>query len=151
MFVEEDYRYMQQALDLARQSMAKDEVPVGAVLVHHGEVIAAAHNQTIHLCDPSAHAEMLVLRQAGQRLQNYRLLETSLYVSLEPCMMCAAAMVHARIKRLIFAAADPKTGACGSVINLPEHRKNNHKIDCQGGLLAEESGQLLRDFFRSKR
>lgn len=146
----DDY-WMQKALDLARKAQAEDEVPVGAVLVKDDQLIAEAYNQPIKLNDPSAHAEMLVLRSAGQALDNYRLLDTTLYVTLEPCSMCVGAMIHARVKRLVFGAFDPKTGAAGSAINLIADDVHNHKVEVVGGVMEEECRELLQGFFKMKR
>lgn len=143
---------MQRALAQAALAERIDEVPVGAVLVSAaGEVLAECHNQTISQSDPCAHAEILALREAGQKLGNYRLLNTTMYVSLEPCAMCAMALVHARVKRLVFAASDPKTGACGSVFNLIADSRHNHRVEVQGGLLQEEASAALSAFFKAKR
>lgn len=146
-----DQDYMRYALTLAEQAVEQGEVPVGAVLVYQQQVIASSYNQSITHCDPSAHAEILVLRQGGKVLENYRLLETTLFVTLEPCMMCAMAMIHARIKRVVFAATDPKTGAAGSVVDTFKHPSHNHKVSCQGGVLAESCSELLRTFFQQRR
>lgn len=143
---------MKQAMLQARAAEAIDEVPVGAVLVAaDGTILAESHNQTISLSDPCAHAEILALRAAGQKLGNYRLLDTTLYVTLEPCAMCAMALVHARVKRLVYAAADPKTGACGSVFDLLADSRHNHQVQVQGGLLSEEASALLSSYFKAKR
>lgn len=143
---------MRHALALAERAAAAGEVPVGAVLVRAGALVGAGWNRPIAENDPSAHAEILALRDAGRRLHNYRLPGTCLYVTLEPCAMCAGAIVQARVERVLFAAADPKGGACGSVFDLlPSDARFNHRTDCAGGLLGEESGKLLRDFFRARR
>ena len=143
---------MQLAMKQALAAESMDEVPVGAVLVdQEGSILAESHNQTISLSDPCAHAEILALRQAGQKLGNYRLLGTTLYVTLEPCAMCAMALVHARVKRVVYAASDPKTGACGSVFNLIADPRHNHSVEVQGGLLAEQAGQQLSAYFKRKR
>ena len=143
---------MQRALAQAALAERIDEVPVGAVLVSAaGEVLAECHNQTISQSDPCAHAEILALREAGQKLGNYRLLDTTMYVSLEPCAMCAMALVHARVKRLVFAASDPKTGACGSVFNLIADSRHNHRVEVQSGLLQQEASVALSAFFKAKR
>ena len=143
---------MQRALAQAALAERIDEVPVGAVLVSAaGEVLAECHNQTISQSDPCAHAEILALREAGQKLGNYRLLNTTMYVSLEPCAMCAMALVHARVKRLVFAASDPKTGACGSVFNLIADSRHNHRVEVQSGLLQQEASVALSAFFKAKR
>ena len=153
LFTEVDLRWMRRALDLAeRAEREEDEIPVGAVLVDaDGEEIAAGWNRNIGEHDPTAHAEIVTMRTAGQRLGNHRLLGTSLYVSLEPCAMCAMAMIHARVARVVYAASDPKTGACGSVFDLLADPRHNHRIQVQGGLLAPEAGQRLSDYFRRKR
>lgn len=149
---EEDADWMLQALDLARHAAAEGEVPVGALVVLDGEMIGAGWNQPISGHDPSAHAEILALRAAGQRLGNYRLPGTRLYVTLEPCVMCAGAIVHARVARVIFGATDPKAGACGSVFDLlPSDGRFNHRTECSGPILGEPCGALLREFFRSRR
>lgn len=143
---------MARALELAREAERQDEVPVGALLVDaEGRVLAEACNRPVGLNDPTAHAELLVLREAGRRLGNYRLVGTTLYVTLEPCAMCAMALVHARVRRLVFGASDPRTGACGSLMNLVEHPALNHRLEVTGGVLAEESARLLRDFFQARR
>jgi len=146
-----DDDFMGQALALASQAAATGEVPVGAVLVHRGEIIASRHNQPIGAHDPTAHAEMLVLRDAAQRLGNYRLQDCELYVTLEPCPMCAGAMLHARLKRVVYGAADPKTGAAGSVLDLFADRRLNHQTAVVAGVRAAECGALLQDFFQGKR
>lgn len=147
-----DEQFMQRALAQAALAERIDEVPVGAVLVSAaGEVLAECHNQTISQSDPCAHAEILALREAGQKLGNYRLLNTTMYVSLEPCAMCAMALVHARVKRLVFAASDPKTGACGSVFNLIADSRHNHRVEVQSGLLQQEASVALSAFFKAKR
>ena len=142
---------MEAALREAALSSAAGEVPVGAVVVHHGEIIAAAHNQPIARNDPTAHAEILALRAAAAELRNYRLDECDLYVTLEPCTMCAGAMVHARIRRLYFGAADPKAGAAGSLLNVATHAALNHRMEVIGGVLAGRSAELLQAFFRERR
>ena len=149
--VDDDESYMRRALELARQAQTAGEVPVGAVVVHDGAIIAEGWNQPICAHDPSAHAEMIVLRTAGQALSSYRLLDTTLYVTLEPCAMCAGAMVHARVRRLVFGAADPRAGAAGSVFNVVQHPALNHRIELTCGVLAEECGSLLKEFFLARR
>ena len=147
-----DLHWMQQALALARQAEeAHGEVPVGALLVLDGQVIGEGHNHNIGLNDPSAHAEIQALREAGRRVGNYRFPGATLYVTLEPCAMCAMAMIHARIARVVFGAADPKTGAAGSVFDTLISERHNHRIAVRGGVAAEESGDLLRAFFRKRR
>lgn len=150
-FTDADSDFMLRALQLAQHAAELGEVPVGAVLVQDNQIIAEGYNQPIAIHDPSAHAEMMCLRQAGQVLENYRLLDTTLYVTLEPCVMCAGAMIHARVKQVIFAADDPKAGAAGSVFDVLGTDKLNHHVVWQRGLYAEESSQLLRDFFRARR
>ena len=142
---------MRRALELARQAQTAGEVPVGAVIVRDGAIIAEGWNQPIRAHDPSAHAELITLRAAGQALASYRLLDTTLYVTLEPCPMCAGAMVHARVRRLVFGAPDPRAGAAGSVFNLVQHPALNHRIEFTSGVLAEECGSLLREFFLARR
>lgn len=143
---------MQRALDNARAAHARGEVPVGAVIVdEHGALIAEAGNAPIAQSDPTAHAEIVALRAAGQRLGNYRLPGCVLYVTLEPCAMCVGALVHARVARVVYAAADPKSGACGSVFDLASSPKMNHRIEVVGGIRSEESAELLRRFFAERR
>ncbi len=143
---------MERALALARRAAEEGEVPVGAVLVSEaGQVLGESGNAPIATHDPSAHAEVLVLRAAGAAIGNYRLPNTTLYVTLEPCPMCAGALVHARIARLVYAAADPRSGACGSVFDLTRSTELNHRIDVTGGLLADKSSQMLAGFFSERR
>jgi len=143
---------MSHALELARHAQSSEgEVPVGAVLVQDGKVVGEGWNRKIGVSDPTAHAEILALRDAGRRLGNYRFPGAELYVTLEPCAMCAGAIVHARIARVIFAARDPKTGAAGSVFDLLQHEKHNHRVEVSEGVLGEEASELLRGFFRSRR
>ena len=149
--VELDRQFMQQALEQAGLAALAGEVPVGAVIVRNGEVIARAFNQPITKHDPSAHAEMLALRQAALSEENYRLPGTTLYVTLEPCTMCAGAMLHARVDRIVYGAADPKTGAAGSVLDVFSSKQINHQTVVEGGVMAQECGQLLRDFFKERR
>ena len=144
-------RYMGLALEQARLAWAEGEVPVGAVVVKDGEVIATGYNQPIGRHDPTAHAEIVALRAAADKLGNYRLPGCELYVTLEPCIMCSGAMMHARLARVIFAAVDPKTGACGSVLNLFEQERLNHHTEVQGGVMADEASSLLRAFFAERR
>lgn len=147
-----DTEFMQLAIEQAKLAENIDEVPVGAVLVAaDGTILAESHNQTISLSDPCAHAEIMALRLAGQRLGNYRLLDTTMYVSLEPCAMCAMALVHARVKQLVFAATDPKTGACGSVFDLLTDPRHNHHVQVRGGLLGEQASAMLSAYFKGKR
>ena len=149
--VELDRQFMQQALEQAGLAALAGEVPVGAVIVHNGQVIARAFNQPITNHDPSAHAEMLALRQAALSEKNYRLPGTTLYVTLEPCTMCAGAMLHARVDRIVYGAADPKTGAAGSVLDVFSSKQLNHQTIIEGGVMGQECGQLLRDFFKERR
>ena len=146
-----DEEYMQRALQLAEQAQAEDEVPVGAVVVKDNHIIAEASNQPIQRHDPTAHAEIIALRKAGEVLGNYRLVDCTLYVTLEPCPMCANAMVHARINRLVFGADDPRTGAAGSVFNLVQSDKLNHQVEVTRGILAESCGLILSRFFQQRR
>ena len=146
-----DADYMQLALELASQSQTVGEVPVGAVVVKDGEIVGRGFNAPISRHDPSAHAEMMALRDAAQRLGNYRLVGCELFVTLEPCLMCAGAIMHARIARLVYGASDPKTGACGSVLDVFSERRLNHHTEVTGGVLAEECGALLSNFFALRR
>jgi len=146
-----DRQFMQEALEQAKLAALAGEVPVGAILVRDGEVIGRGFNQPIGNHDPSAHAEMLALRTAAQDVANYRLPGATLYVTLEPCVMCSGAMLHARIDRVVFGAPDPKTGAAGSVLDIFASKQINHQTQVEGGILAEECGQILRDFFRERR
>ena len=147
----EDEKWMNLALEQAVKAEKEGEVPVGAVLVKDGLVVARAHNQPISTNDPTAHAEIQLLRAAGEELKNYRLTGTSLYVTLEPCAMCLGAMMHARVERIVYGAHDPKTGACGSSENLMDANCFNHKITLTSGVLENESKQLLKNFFISRR
>jgi tRNA(adenine34) deaminase len=147
----DDQKFMSRALELARLAEAAGEVPVGAVIVKDDQIIAEGWNRPIGLHDPSAHAEMLALRAAAQVVSNYRLLDTTLYVTLEPCAMCAGAMVHARVKRLVYGATDPRAGAAGTIFNITQHEALNHRLEVQGGVMAEDCGSVLREFFRAKR
>lgn len=142
---------MKRALELARKAGAVGEVPVGAVLVRDGGIVGEGWNRPVTTHDPTAHAEIVALREAGQRLENYRLVGTTLYVTLEPCVMCAGALVHARVSRVVYAAPDPKTGAAGSVFDTLISPRHNHRVEVGAGVLAEEAGELLREFFRSRR
>jgi tRNA(adenine34) deaminase len=146
-----DIKFMRAALALAQSAESAGEVPVGAVLVIDDAIVASAANSPIQLHDPTAHAEILAVREAGKRIGNYRLPQATLYVTLEPCPMCAAALVHARIARLVYAAADPKSGAAGSVMDLARDTRLNHRIEVDGGVLADEAATLLRNFFRARR
>jgi tRNA(adenine34) deaminase len=146
-----DLEAMQAALAQALLAAEAGEVPIGAVVVHHGEIIARGQNRVLRGLDPTAHAEVVALRSAASTLGNYRLAGCTLYATLEPCAMCAGAMIHARLYRLVFAAADPKAGAAGSVLSVLNHPQLNHQMLVEEGLLAEESGELLRGFFRERR
>lgn len=147
----DDHEAMQSALDEARCAEEAGEVPIGAVAVYDGAIIARGQNRVLRDNDPTAHAEIVALRAAAQSLGNYRLNGCALYVTLEPCAMCAGAMIHARIDRLVYAAADPKAGAAGSVLAVLNHPKLNHQMQVQQGILADESADLLRSFFRERR
>ena len=150
--IQDHATYMMEALIEARAAGARDEVPVGAVLVSDaGDVLAKAHNLMIHNFDPSAHAEILALREASRKLKNYRLLNTTLYVTVEPCVMCMGAIIHARVARLVFGASDPKWGAAGSLYHLGCDRRMNHQLEVVGGVLEDECRALMQEFFRSKR
>lgn len=151
MQAELDRQFMQQALDQAKLAALAGEVPVGAVMVRDGQVISTGFNQPITNSDPSAHAEMMALRSAAHGESNYRLPGTTLYVTLEPCTMCAGAMLHARVDRVVFGATDPKTGAAGSVLNVFSEKQINHQTQVEGGIMGEECGQILRDFFKERR
>ncbi len=148
---QQDIAFMQQALTLAQQAAQAGEVPVGALVVKNGEIIGRGSNTPIGLHDPTAHAEIIAMRQAAQHLGNYRLVDCTLYVTLEPCAMCSGAIQHARIARLVFGASDPKTGACGSVVNLMAEQKLNHHTEVVSGVLAQECGAQLSVFFKQRR
>ncbi|MBX6359917.1 MAG: tRNA adenosine(34) deaminase TadA [Acidobacterium ailaaui] len=147
----QDKVFMQAALEEARLAAAAGEVPIGAVAVLGGQIIARGQNRVLRDVDPTAHAEIVALRAAAYATANYRLLDCELYVTLEPCAMCAGAMVHARLARLIYGASDPKAGAVASVLQVLNHPRLNHKMPVTSGVLAEECGKILRDFFRTKR
>jgi tRNA(adenine34) deaminase len=146
-----DIDYMQEAIKLAQQAASNGEVPVGAIVVKDGDIIGRGSNAPISLSDPSAHAEMLAIRDAAKTLGNYRLIDCTLYVTLEPCAMCAGVIQHARLSKLVYGASDPKTGVCGSVINLMAETKLNHHTTVIGGVMAEECGGILRTFFKQRR
>ncbi|HOJ52524.1 MAG TPA: tRNA adenosine(34) deaminase TadA [Syntrophales bacterium] len=146
-----DEEFMTLALEEAKKAIGEGEVPVGAVLVHGGEVLARGHNLCISLCDPTAHAEMVVLREAARKLNNYRLMGSTVYVTLEPCIMCVGAMVLARIDRLVYGASDPKGGACESLYRICADSRLNHTVEVTGGVLASFASQILSGFFREKR
>jgi len=148
---QQDVYFMRLALREARQALAHDDVPIGAVLVHGGEVLAAAHNERELRSDPTAHAEILALREASRALGSWRLLGCALYVTLEPCAMCAGAIVLARVPRVVFGATDPKAGAAGSVLDVLAEPRLNHRPEVLAGVLATDCGQLLSDFFASRR
>ena len=150
-FDEEDLRWMRHALGLAQKAEAEGEVPVGAVVVRDGKILGEGWNRTIGLSDPSAHAEMLALRQAGQAAANYRLPDCSLYVTLEPCCMCAGAIIHARLKNVVYGAQDPKTGAAGGRFDLLQNPAHNHRLAVTAGCLASECGEQLTAFFQRRR
>jgi len=146
-----DNDFMRIALEEAQKAYSRGEVPVGAVLVRKGNVLARAHNSPIMNNDPSAHAEMLVLRQAGEKISNYRLTNAELFVTIEPCIMCAGAIIHARLGRVIFGARDPKCGAVVSLYNVLNDERLNHQVEITEGVLLEECGEILSRFFREKR
>lgn len=146
-----DKQFMQRAFELAQQAELHDEIPVGAVIVYQNNIIAEGLNQSIMLNDPSSHAEMNAIRNAGSYLSNYRLLDCTLYVTLEPCPMCAGLLVHSRIKRLVYASDDLKTGSAGSVFNIVNNEQLNHQIDVTSGPLQEECSELLSAFFKRRR
>lgn len=149
--IDKDELFMRVALEEARKAAEEDEVPVGAVGVIGDEIIARAHNRREQLQDPLAHAEIFVIKEASSKLGTWRLTELVIYVTLEPCPMCAGAMVQARVKRLVYGLADPRAGAAGSVMNVLQHESLNHFVEVKGGVLAEESRELLRSFFAKKR
>jgi tRNA(adenine34) deaminase len=147
----EDAKWMARALERAREARERDEVPVGAVLVHDGRLLAEGRNRTVELSDPTAHAEVMAIREGARRLGGWRLLDTTLYVTLEPCAQCAGAIVLARIPRVVYGAADPKAGMGGSLGNLLQDPRLNHRVRLSAGVLAEASSALLKEFFREKR
>jgi tRNA(adenine34) deaminase len=146
-----DEEFLRLAIDEAKLAEAAGEVPVGAIVVRDGVVIGAGHNRVIRDNDPTAHAEIVAMRAAGEALGNYRLEGCTLYVTLEPCAMCAGAILHARMERLVYAATDPKAGACGSVLSVMNHPQLNHRVEVTAGVLAEECGAMLTNFFRARR
>lgn len=146
-----DDKFMRRALELAKLGEQAGEVPVGCVIVKDGEIIGEGFNHPISAHDPTAHAEIGAMRQASRLSGNYRLVDTTLYVTLEPCAMCAGAMVHARVKRLVFGAREPRTGACGSVYDIVRDERLNHRLEVTEGVLADESAAMLQAFFRSRR
>ena len=146
-----DVSFMQAALDEAHEAAQRGEVPIGAVIVHDGRIIARAGNRTITGCDPTAHAEIVALRAAAQQMKNYRLLDATLYVTIEPCSMCAGAMIQARIARLVYGADDAKGGAVRSCFSILDHPQLNHRVEVASGVLADESATLLKEFFAPRR
>lgn len=150
-FTGTDQKWMEHAISLALKAQSGGEVPIGAVLVRDGDIVGEGWNRNISLSDPSAHAEIMALRGAGQNLQNHRLPGCVMYVTLEPCAMCVGAMIHARLERVLFGAPDPKTGALGGAFSLPATHTHNHQIDVCGGLMASEAAAMLKSFFRSRR
>ena len=146
-----DSTWMREAIAEARAAAEAGEVPIGAVLVHAGEIIARGQNRVLRDTDPTAHAEIVAMRAAARILNNYRLLDCDLFVTLEPCAMCAGAMIHARVARLVYAAADPKAGAVTSVLQVLNHPRLNHQMAVESGLMGDEAGELLREFFRERR
>jgi len=145
-------KFMNSALEEAKKAGQKDEVPVGAVVVtEKGKILSSAHNRVIGLCDPTAHAEILAIREAASKVQNYRLLNTTLYVTVEPCIMCMGAIIHARISIVVFGAFDPKWGAAGSLYNFSNDTRLNHQLEIVPGVCEDECKELMQNFFRSKR
>jgi tRNA(adenine34) deaminase len=151
MAIPDDERWMREALRQAEAALDEDEVPVGCIIVHHGQVLGRAHNQRETLRDPTAHAEMIAITQAAEALGSWRLTGCTLYVTLEPCTMCAGAMVLARIERLVYGAVDPKAGAIESVFRILDERRLNHRVQASGGILAEACGSILSQFFQTMR
>jgi tRNA(adenine34) deaminase len=149
---DEHIKFMKLALNQAKKAGQKSEVPIGSVLVSEsGEILSSSHNQTISLADPTAHAEIITIRKAAQRISNYRLLSTTLYVTIEPCIMCMGAIVHARVSRVVFGAHDPKWGAAGSLYNFAHDTRLNHRPEVISGICEHECRTLIQDFFREKR
>ena len=146
-----NFEFMQEALDEARAAAASGEVPIGAVLVHQGKILARAGNRTIRDCDPTAHAEIVVLREAARVLGNHRLADTTLYVTIEPCSMCAGAMIQARVPRLVYGADEPRGGAVQSCFEVLSHPDLNHRVEVISGVLAEDCGAVIRSFFADRR
>ncbi len=149
--LEKDNYFMEAALKAAKKALKNGEVPVGAVLVKDDEIIATGQNSPIMNCDPTAHAEIIALREGGKKLKNYRLIDTALYVTIEPCIMCVGAIIHARVKKLVFGAFDPKAGAARSILDYTAEKKFNHKIEIESGILETECKELIQDFFKQKR
>jgi tRNA(adenine34) deaminase len=149
---EEHIKFMKLALNQAKKAGQKSEVPIGSILVSEsGEILSSSHNQTISLADPTAHAEIITLRKAAQKISNYRLLSTTLYVTIEPCIMCMGAIIHARVSRVVFGAHDPKWGAAGSLYNFAHDTRLNHRPEIISGICENECRTLIQDFFREKR
>lgn len=148
---EQDIKWMQHAITLAKYAESIDEVPVGAIIVIDNEIVSEGWNQPITENDPTAHAEIIALRSAAKALENYRLVNTTLYVTLEPCSMCAGALIHARVKRVVFGANDPRTGAAGSMFDILNTTKLNHQVEIEHGVLEAECAELLKQFFKNKR
>jgi len=151
MNIKDDILWMQHAIKLAQHAESIGEVPVGAVIVKDNKIVAEGWNQPISGHDPTAHAEVIALRAAAKELENYRVIDTTLYVTLEPCAMCAGALIHARVKRVVFGAPDPRTGAAGSVFEILNTNKLNHVVEIEQGVLGQECAQLLKQFFKKKR
>jgi tRNA(adenine34) deaminase len=151
MSLSDNNHWMQRAFELAKKAEAHDEVPVGAVIVYQDQIIGEGWNQPISSNDPTAHAEIMALRDAGKNIGNYRLPNATIYVTLEPCTMCAGAIIHARLAKLVYAVDDPKTGACGSVFNLLQTEELNHKVEIEKGVMEDESRSLIQSFFKDKR
>lgn len=149
--LEKDKYFMKVALKAAKKAWENGEVPVGAVLVKNGEIISTGQNSPITSNDPTAHAEIIALREGGEKLKNYRLIDTTLYVTIEPCTMCMGAIIHARIKKLVFGAFDPRAGAAGSLFDFTVENKFNHKVEVNSGILESECRELVQDFFKQKR
>lgn len=146
-----DHQFMSEALELAAKAEASGEVPVGAIVVYQGQIIGRGYNRVITDLDPSAHAEMVAVREAARHLGNYRMLDTTLYVTLEPCPMCAGMLVHSRVRRIVFGAYDEKTGAAGSLMNIAQDARLNHQLEVSGGIMADACAQRLADFFKHRR
>ena len=151
MDIETDIKWMEKALELARIAEAAGEVPVGAVIVKDNQLIAEGWNQPITSHDATSHAEIMAMREAGEKLNNYRLIDTTVYVTLEPCSMCVGAMIHARVAKVVYGASEPRTGALGGAFNLLEANQHNHIFEVESGVMAEESKVLLQEFFQSRR
>ena len=147
----QEQKWMQVAINLANHASSIDEIPVGAIIVYENKIIGEGWNQPISSNDPTAHAEIMALRDAGKNIGNYRLPDATMYVTLEPCAMCAGAIVHARLAKLVYAVDDPKTGACGSVLNLLQIDEFNHKVEIENGIMKEECRSLIQSFFKEKR